>query len=259
MLNLNHSFHPWTPRCYRPVKTHTITSITRPKIESPPILLALLEMSKGLPPPESSGLVAGLDVVDEVLVATDPFLELLDVDVDVVVVVGAGPPPSPPPADSIDDVEDVEDVEVVAVVLAEVDCTVTDTTEVECRSELLLSMDCGTGIEVDLTGVDVVVLKPNPPVFPTLLVGIVTTVTAGGAEVAATGVVDDFRTVVVVVAKVGHKAATIPPFFTMPNKVLEFTDTSAHESLTAAAIEFNPDMQAAEQPPLKSDFVHEDI
>lgn len=133
-----------------------------------------------------------MDVEVVVLVATEPFLEL-DVDVEVVVVDGAAPPPSPPPADSID-VEDVADV-----VLVEVDFTVTETTELEW---LILTIDCGAGTEDVLMDVDVVVLKPNPPVTPTLSVGIVTE-TAGAAELIAMGVVamsveEDLSTVKVV-------------------------------------------------------------
>lgn len=179
---LNHSSHPWTPRCYRPVKTHAITNIIKPNIESSPILLALLEMSKGLPPPDpASGCDAGLDVVDDVLVAMEPFLEL-DVDVEVVVDDG-GEPPTPPSADD----SNVEDV---AVVSEELDVAVTETAELV---RLVVTMDCGGGTEVDL--VVEVVLKPSPPVFPALFVGMVTE-TAGATVLAATGVVDDFRTVV---------------------------------------------------------------
>ncbi|CZR57148.1 uncharacterized protein PAC_07037 [Phialocephala subalpina] len=105
------------------------TNITIPNIESPPIRLAPLDISNGLPPPvpPESAFAAGVDLVDEVLVATDPFLEL-DVEVEVVVVLDAAePPPIPPSADSID-VEEDDDVDVV---LVEVDFTVTETTEVE--------------------------------------------------------------------------------------------------------------------------------
>jgi hypothetical protein len=85
------------------------------------------------------------------------------------------------------------------------------------------------------------------------------TETAGAAELTAIGVVVDRAIVEVDVAKVGHSAATIPPFFTMPNSVLEFTMIFAHASLTLCAVESSPDMQAAEHPSLKSDFVQEGI
>lgn len=113
----------------------------------------------------------------------------------------------------------------------------------------MLIIDCGAGTEVVVADV---VFNPNPPVFPPLFVGMVTE-TAG---LTAIGVVDDFNIVEVVVLVVGHKAATIPPFLTMPNSVLEFTVIDAHESTTFCATVFNAAMQPAEHPLLKSDFVH---
>ncbi|KAE8441801.1 hypothetical protein EG329_004314 [Mollisiaceae sp. DMI_Dod_QoI] len=243
------SFQPWTNRCYRPVKTQATTITTNPNTESPPIRLPPLEISKGLPPPVS-GWDAGLDVVDEVLDAIDPFLELDDEVV--VVVVGGGPPPIPPSAE-FNDVEEDEGVDFVS---AEVDFPVTETPELVICSELLPTMDCGVGIE-DADFVDVVVLKPNPPVFPWLSVGIVTE--TAGVLLIATGAVVDLNSVEVVCASAGHKAATIPPFITMPNSVLGLTDTDAQASETSSATEPNPAMQAAEHPLLKSDFLHDGI
>lgn len=50
------------------------------------------------------------------------------------------------------------------------------------------------------------------------------------------------------VDKVGHNAATIPPFSTMPNKVLALTVTPAHESVTLCATDCKAAIHAAEHP-----------
>jgi hypothetical protein len=154
---LNYASHPGTPRCYRPIIMHTMTNITSPNMESPLIRLPLLEISKGLPPPDpSSGAAAALDVADVVVAATEPFFEL---EVELVVIAGIELSPFPPLADEVVEaiVEEVEDVDV-DVVLVEVDLIVTETTELDLCEELVVKT-----ADVD---VEVVVFKPSPPVTP---------------------------------------------------------------------------------------------
>jgi hypothetical protein len=151
------------------------------------------------------------------------------------VVVETPPPPKPPAADCTD--WDV--VEVVFVVFV----------------VLVLISDCGTG-----TGVEAeVVLKPRPPVTPGPSVGNVTDTASGcwaGVEVwnvtETVGCAEVF-------ANVGHKAATIPPFLTIPKSVFELTLTPEQEFDTLLAMEFSPATQAAEHPLLKSETVQDAI
>lgn len=117
--------------------------------------------------------------------------------------------------------------------------------------------DCGNG-----TGVDVVVelvLKPRPPVTPALSVGIVTETAAGWAVGTELWTVTEIVACVEVSAKVGHRAATIPPFMTIPNNVLELTSTSSQDLDTLLAIAFNPSTQTSEHPLLKSETVQDGI
>jgi hypothetical protein len=63
----------------------------------------------------------------------------------------------------------------------------------------------------------------------------------------------------VVFANVGHNAATIPPFLTIPNNVFELTFTCEQELDTLLAIAFSPATQAVEHPLLKSETVQDGI
>jgi len=127
---------------------------------------------------------------------------------------------------------------------------------------VVLISDCGTGIGVWLeVEVEVeVVLKPKPPVTPEPPVGIVTETAAGcAAGVEGCTVMDVTVCCADVFADFGHSAATIPPFFTIPNKVLELTLTLSQDSDTALAIVFSPATQSAEHPLLKSETAQDGI
>jgi hypothetical protein len=116
----------------------------------------------------------------------------------------------------------------------------------------LLTCDCA--IETELLAVELDVFV-DAPITPGLAVGSVTEF-AGRAVVLAT-VAEVFTTVdVVVLANEGHKACTIPPFFTIPSNVLELTVTSEQALVTSSATEFSAATHAAEHPLLKSDAVH---
>lgn len=169
------------------------------------------------------------------------MLEAFEVEVEVT----APPPPRPPPADVNDVVVEETVVELGA--------------EEEIFEEVvwvkLLTCDCAIGTElfvVKLVELEVIV---EAPVTPGLAVGIVTEF-AERAVVPAR-VAEVFTTVdVVVLANVGHRASTIPPFITIPNNVFELTLTSEQALVTSSATEFSAATHAAEQPLLKSDAVH---
>jgi hypothetical protein len=117
--------------------------------------------------------------------------------------------------------------------------------------------DCGAGIGVDV--VVELVLKPKPPVTPALSVGIVTETAAGWAVGTELWTVTEIVACVEVFANVGHRAATIPPFMTIPNNVFELTFTSSQDLDTLLAIAFSPCTQTAEHPLLKSETVQDGI
>lgn len=166
-------------------------------------------------------------------------------------VVTGMPPPRPPSADSIE-----------VVVLLEVDVVVV------ARLVLVVTCDCGRGgvlVLVVFKVVEVVKvveedLNPSPPVTPAPPVGSVTETSAGGAT-AELAIVTEIVVLpfpaadVVVFANDGHKAATIPPFLTIPSNVFELTCTFEQELDTLLAIEFSADTHCEVQPLLKSDVV----
>jgi hypothetical protein len=150
------------------------------------------------------------------------------------------PPPRPSPADANDVVVEETVVELGEEIFEEV-----------MRVELL-TCDCAMGTELLVVELEVSV---EAPVTPGLAVGNVTEF-AGRAVVPAR-VAEVFTTVdVVVLANVGHRASTIPPFITIPSNVLELTLTSEQALVTSSATEFSAATHAAEQPLLKSDAVH---
>jgi hypothetical protein len=167
------------------------------------------------------------------------LLEVFEVEVEVEV---TAPPPRPSPADANDVVvgEIVVELGVEEEIFEEV-----------VRVELL-TCDCAIGTELLVVELEVFV---EAPVTPGLAVGNVTEFT--GRAVVPARVAEVFITVdVVVLANVGHKACTIPPFITIPNNVLELTLTSEQALVTSSATEFSAATHAAEQPLLKSDAVH---
>jgi len=168
------------------------------------------------------------------------LLDAFEVDVEV-----PAPPPMPPPADASDDV--VGEIVVELGVEEEIFEEVVRVVRVE-----LLTCDCTIGTELSVVELGVFV---EAPVTPGLVVGNVTEF-AGRAVVPAR-VAEVVTTVdAVVLANVEHKACTIPPFFTIPNNVLELTLTSEQALVTSSATEFSEATHAAEHPLLKSDAVH---
>ena len=123
----------------------------------------------------------------------------------------------------------------------------------------MVTIDCGGIIKVvdDTAELEVEVVEvfsPKPPVTPPGVVGIVTDATGGTAAELARAVVLAAVVVAfeVVFSTDGHRAATIPPFITIPNSVFDFTLTFEQESDTLFATEFSAETQAAEHPLLKS-------
>ena len=97
-------------------------------------------------------------------------------------------------------------------------------------------------------------MTPEPPV------GIVTDTAAGCAAGVEGGTVTDVTVACAdVFANVGHSAATIPPFLTIPNKVFELTLTLSQDWDTAFATVFSPATHTAEHPLLKSETVQDGI
>jgi hypothetical protein len=99
----------------------------------------------------------------------------------------------------------------------------------------VVTADCAIGSDV----VETFELNPSPPVTPGLVVGNVTEPTGATVASEAVGVVDDLASVVVVLVAVGQMASMMPPFFTTPSNVFEFTETPEHALLTLFAIEFS--------------------
>jgi len=95
-------------------------------------------------------------------------------------------------------------------------------------------------------------------VTPGLVVGIVTLATvvvAPALDVFDSVLVDVGVAVVLEVFILGHKAAIIPPFLTIPSNEFEATLSSEQALLTHVAFEVKADWQSREQPLLKSESV----
>lgn len=86
-----------------------------------------------------------------------------------------------------------------------------------CRAEVVLAVGCTVKVDV--------VLGTSAPGF---VVGTVT---------MTCGVADVLLVELVVESSTGHRAATIPPLFTMPSSVLGFTVIVEQASCTSACID----------------------
>jgi len=106
----------------------------------------------------------------------------------------------------------------------------------------------------DNTFVEVLVLVVDN-VTPGFVVGIVTTLAVVLTELITTRL----ELVVVVPVTLGHIAAIIPPFFTIPSNVFPLTETPEQAASTSAAVFNNASSQLSEHPDVKSVTVQVEI